>query len=125
MNCALSEPSLVRLAKVFKLLSEPNRLRILRCLGTDCRPVSDILRDTGLEQTNASFHLRILREAGLVRAERRGPFIYYCVHDTSLWVHLKRLDHWVTAATSPGRLARGNGATRTRDARDYPALKEA
>jgi DNA-binding transcriptional ArsR family regulator len=31
-----------------------------------------------------SFHLRALREAGLVRPERRGPFIYYCLHDPEL-----------------------------------------
>lgn len=97
---AIPEPSIVRLAEVFRLLAEPNRLRILCSLGSDCRPVSDIIRDTGIEQTNASFHLRVLREAGLVRPERRGPFIYYCVHDTGLLEHLHQLDGWVTGASS-------------------------
>ena len=62
----------VLLGPVFKALAEPNRLRILCALGTECRPVTDIIHATALPQTNVSFHLRILREAGLVRAERRG-----------------------------------------------------
>ena len=97
---AIPEPAVVRLAEVFRLLAEPNRLRILCSLGSHCRPVSDIIRDTGIEQTNASFHLRVLREAGLVRPERRGPFIYYCVHDIGLLEHLQQIDRWVTGAPS-------------------------
>jgi len=58
-----------RLGQIFKLLSEPNRLRIICELGLECRPVSDIVNATGLSQTNVSFHLRILREAGLVCPE--------------------------------------------------------
>lgn len=58
-----------------KVLGEPNRLRILCILGFECRPVTDIINATGLGQTNVSFHLRVLREAGFVRTERRGPFI--------------------------------------------------
>lgn len=73
-----------RLAAVFRALGEPNRLRILCSLGLECRPVSDVIRATGLEQTNVSFHLRALREAGLVRPERRGPFVYYCLQDAQL-----------------------------------------
>jgi DNA-binding transcriptional ArsR family regulator len=61
------------LGQIFKLLSEPNRLRIILSLGLECCPVSDIVHATGLSQTNVSFHLRALREAGLVRPERRGP----------------------------------------------------
>lgn len=67
-----------------KLLGEPNRLRILLSLGLECRPVTAIIEATALEQTNISFHLRALREAGLVRAERRGPFIYCCLPDPEL-----------------------------------------
>lgn len=84
------------LGPVFKVLSEPNRLRILCSLGTECRPVTDIIHATALPQTNVSFHLRILREAGLVRAERRGVFIYYCLPDPELLAILQSLQTWVT-----------------------------
>ncbi|MGC8590959.1 ArsR/SmtB family transcription factor [Acidithiobacillus sp.] len=87
----------VLLSPVFKVLAEPNRLRILCALGTECRPVTDIIHATALPQTNVSFHLRILREAGLVRAERRGVFIYYCLPDPELLAILQSLQAWVLA----------------------------
>jgi ArsR family transcriptional regulator len=87
----------VLLSPVFKVLAEPNRLRILCALGMECRPVTDIIHATALPQTNVSFHLRILREAGLVRAERRGVFIYYCLPDPELLAILQSLQAWVAA----------------------------
>lgn len=90
-----SQSAVKRLAQVFRLLGEPNRLRILCSLGLDCRPVSDVIRATGIEQTNVSFHLRALREAGLVRPERRGPFIYYCLHDPKLLNIVASLNVWL------------------------------
>lgn len=78
-----------------KVLGEPNRLRILCGLGLECRPVTDIINATGLGQTNVSFHLRVLREAGFVRAERRGAFIYYCLADTELLDILHSLKRWL------------------------------
>jgi DNA-binding transcriptional ArsR family regulator len=70
--------------RFFKVLGDDNRLRILQALGTEERSVSEILERTRLAQTLASFHLRILREAGVVATERRGPFIYYRLADPSL-----------------------------------------
>ena len=95
-NMNIPDSSVKRLAQVFKLLGEPNRLRILCSLGLECRPVTDVIRATGLEQTNVSFHLRALREAGLVRPERRGPFIYYCLHDPELLNIVANLNTWLT-----------------------------
>lgn len=84
-----------RLGELLKLLSEPNRLKILCNLGLECRPVSDIVSATGLSQTNVSFHLRTLREAGLVKPERRGSFIYYCLPDAQLLEHLENFRLWI------------------------------
>ena len=95
------ENAVKRLAQVFKLLGEPNRLRILCNLGLECRPVSDVIRATGLEQTNVSFHLRALREAGLVRPERRGPFVYYCLHDPELLTIVAAVNAWL--GSGPGQ----------------------
>ena len=80
-----------------KALAEPNRLHILCDLGLECRPVTDIIAASGLSQTLVSFHLRILREAGLVRAERRGTFIYYCLADPELLRILGDLTAWLEA----------------------------
>ncbi len=84
-----------RLSAVFKLLAEPNRLRILLNLGLECRPVSAIIAGTGLSQTNVSFHLRALREAGLVRGEKHGPFVFYCLPDPQLLAHIQGLAGWL------------------------------
>lgn len=82
---------------VLKAVAEPNRLRILCSLGMDCRPVTDIIATSGLSQTLVSFHLRVLREAGLVRADRRGSFIYYCLTDPELLRILHGLTVWLMA----------------------------
>ena len=82
------------LAVVFKVLSEPNRLNILFSMGLECTPVSAIIARTGLSQTNVSFHLRVLREAGLVKGERNGPFIFYCLYDTTLLDLINNMSSW-------------------------------
>jgi DNA-binding transcriptional ArsR family regulator len=70
--------------RLFKVLGEANRLRILQVLAGEERSVSEILEKTQLPQTLTSFHLRILRDAGVLISERRGPFIYYRLADPSL-----------------------------------------
>jgi DNA-binding transcriptional ArsR family regulator len=70
--------------RFLKVLGDENRLRILGALEDGERSVSEILERTGLAQTLASFHLRTLREAGVVTTERRGPFIFYRLADASL-----------------------------------------
>ncbi len=70
--------------RFFKVLGDDSRLRILQALSDQERSVSEILAATGLAQTLTSFHLRILREAGVLTTDRRGPFIYYRLADPSL-----------------------------------------
>lgn len=84
-----------QLIPALKVLGEPNRLRILCGLGLECRPVTDIITATGLSQTNVSFHLRVLREAGFVRTERCGVFVYYCLADPELLRILQDLKYWL------------------------------
>lgn len=74
-----------RLSKFFKLLSDRNRLRILFAIGKGRKTVSEIMQVTGLPQPLVSFHLRPLREKGILRAEREGPFVYYSLSEPSLY----------------------------------------
>ena len=83
-----------RLAKLLKILSEPNRLKILSSMGLECVPVSAIIAKTGLSQTNVSFHLRVMREAGIVKGERNGSFVYYCLYDYTIMDILSNLADW-------------------------------
>ena len=68
-------------AEVFRLLGEPNRLRIvLACLATD-RTVGEIVEALGLSQSLASHHLRLLRTARILRAVRHGRHVAYAIDD--------------------------------------------
>ena len=73
----MDEKVLDSLSRLFKLLNDPNRLKILFAIGKEMRSVSEIMDETSLPQTLVSFHLRPLRESGIVLTERKGAFIYY------------------------------------------------
>ena len=58
--------------QVFDAVAEGSRREILDLLAGGPRPVGEIAAETGLSQPNASRHLRILREAGLVEPRVEG-----------------------------------------------------
>lgn len=91
---AYNKDEIKSLSKIFKTLGEPNRLEILTSLGLECRPVSAIVAATGLTQTNVSFHLRSMRETGLVKAEKTGSFVYYCLPNPELREIIDRFQEW-------------------------------
>lgn len=72
------------LARYFKVLGDANRLGIVLTIGPGNRSVSEIIESTGLSQTLVSFHLKVLREARIVKAVRQGPFIFYSLAEPSL-----------------------------------------
>ena len=63
--------------EILKALADPNRIRILNLLYNQALCVCDIETVLGLNQSNLSRHLAKLRRAGLVKAEKKGMFIYY------------------------------------------------
>lgn len=75
MNSVLEH--LPDIAEVFKALGNTTRLKILAALTTDCESVSAIVSRVNLPQPVVSHNLRLLRDRGLVRAERRGVYTYY------------------------------------------------
>ena len=91
---AYNNSEIKSLSKLFKTLGEPNRMKILTSLGLECRPVSAIVASTGLTQTNVSFHLRSLREAGLVKPEKNGSFVFYCLPDPEIREIIDRFRDW-------------------------------
>lgn len=62
---------------VLKALSELTRMRMLRFLLQEPRSVNEVAAALGISHYNASKHLRILREAGLLGIERRGKQRFY------------------------------------------------
>jgi ArsR family transcriptional regulator len=67
------------LAKMFKALGDPVRLRLLSLItsagGESC--VCDLTAAFDLTGPTISHHLKVLREAGLVDSQRRGTWVYY------------------------------------------------
>lgn len=61
-------------------LADPARLAIVRQLAADGAVCAcDVAPAAGLSQPTISHHLRVLREAGVVRSERRGTWIWYAL----------------------------------------------
>ena len=74
----LSTEDRADLAARFKALSDPSRVAIVnRLAGAGEVCVCAFVGDLGLSQPTVSHHLRVLREAGLVEARRRGTWAYY------------------------------------------------
>ena len=63
--------------KIFKALSDPSRLRIVRLLLRREICVCEIMFVLGMEQTRVSHHMRVLRDAGLAEDVRDGRWIIY------------------------------------------------
>ncbi len=84
---ALDEAECVPLARMFKALGDPVRLRLVSLIashsgGEAC--VCDISGTFDLSQPTISHHLKTLRSAGLLECERRGSWVYYRVIPAAL-----------------------------------------
>ncbi|MEW1723228.1 metalloregulator ArsR/SmtB family transcription factor [Streptomyces sp. NPDC093109] len=80
LDTPLDEDRAADLAKVFKALGDPVRLRLLsmiasRAGGEVC--VCDLTPAFDLAQPTISHHLKLLKQAGLIDSERRGTWVYY------------------------------------------------
>src|SRR5258708_9700108 len=83
----LADDEAVAVADLFRLLGDPSRLRIVvSCLRTPLA-VSDIAERLGLSVSLVSHHLRLLKGARLVRADRQGKQGVYCADDA----HVRRM----------------------------------
>jgi DNA-binding transcriptional ArsR family regulator len=77
-----ANPSQVELsAKLFRGFSDSSRLLILQALRGGAMTVGEIVKETGLTQSNVSNHLSCLRDCGLVTSEQQGRFVYYALSD--------------------------------------------
>ena len=68
---------------MFKAVADPVRLRLLSLIA--CHPggescVCDLLDAFDMTPPSVSYHLKILREAGLLSSQRRGTWVYYQVN---------------------------------------------
>jgi DNA-binding transcriptional ArsR family regulator len=68
-------------AEIFKVLSEPMRLKILECLRDGEKNVTELIQLTGSQQANVSKHLGIMRRAGVVVTRRKGLNVFYSIKE--------------------------------------------
>lgn len=88
----LPEPLVVEQAQqLLRALADPIRLRVIEALGEGERCVCDLTSALGLAQSKLSFHLRVLRDAGLIVARQQGRWMYYRLEPEALM----RLRDWL------------------------------
>lgn len=75
----MSEPLYKLKAELFKTLGHPARIRALELLAERDRTVSEMLSEVGLEASNLSQQLGVLRRAGVVVASKDGNTVVYSI----------------------------------------------
>jgi DNA-binding transcriptional ArsR family regulator len=77
----MSDASCKLLGDFFATLAHATRMRIFCALQQAPRTVTEIAVDAGVSITNASQHLRLMRDRGAVIAEKRAQHVYYRIAD--------------------------------------------
>jgi rhodanese-related sulfurtransferase len=94
MHRAFKDQIYEQLARVGKAVSSPRRLELLDLLCQAPRTVEELAREANQSVANASQHLKVLRAARLVEAEKAGLFVTYRLADPAVadfYRHLRLL----------------------------------
>ncbi len=97
----LLAPEKQRLARMLKALGNPVRFGIVEFLAE--RQVcitSDIVQNSPLAQSTISQHLKVLREAGLIRGEIEGPATCYCLDPEGVTFLKDQIGAWLPGCCS-------------------------
>ena len=73
-----------RTARLFHAVSDETRLEILGCLAGGERCVCELTGDLDAAQSRLSFHLKTLKDAGVVTDRREGRWVYYTLNREAL-----------------------------------------
>jgi ArsR family transcriptional regulator len=73
-----------RLAELSRATSDPTRAAVLELLRFGERCVCDLQSDLDVAQSRLSFHLRVLRDAGLVIDRKEGRWSYYALNPATI-----------------------------------------
>ncbi len=77
--------------QLLKALADPIRLQVIEALGNGERCVCELTSELGLAQSKLSFHLKVLKEAGLLADRQSGRWVYYQLQPEAL----ERLRSWL------------------------------
>lgn len=84
-NEMMTDAQIEEAARLFGILSEPSRLKILRALMEERKTVTELVKETEMKQGNVSKHLGVLLGARYVAREREGNFVRYRIADKKLY----------------------------------------
>lgn len=101
-----------RLARIFKAFSVDTRVRIVMLLRERTLCVNAIAAHLGISAAAVSQHLRVLREAGLVVAEKRGYYVHYRLDTKTLTKWRRTIDRLLEVEERSSQKA-GTGCART------------
>jgi len=105
------------LALLLRAVADKNRLRLVELLSRRELCVTAAAQELELSQPLVSQHLRVLRQAGLIRGERRGRRVHYRV-DRERWEELLRELQGLVGLGRPGRTRRASQTSRGRALRE-------
>ena len=81
-----------KVAGIFRLFSVGARVRIVQALKRRGLCVTEITSQLGISQEATSQHLRVLRDAGIVRFQKRGFHVYYSLDKQNMALMRKTVD---------------------------------
>ena len=87
-----------RLAEYFKVLSEPNRLKVLEVLKEGELNVTAVVDKIGLSQALVSKHLKLLTIAGFVKRNPKGSLVFYKVVDKEVFKLITKAQKLILSA---------------------------
>ncbi|MFH0939904.1 MAG: metalloregulator ArsR/SmtB family transcription factor [Planctomycetota bacterium] len=99
-----------KLAALLKVLSVETRLKIFRFLKEKALCVNALAARLDVTQEAVSQHLRIMREAGLLTADKRGYYVHYRVKESACRAWRKTIDRLLQIRRAEGNKARGESA---------------
>lgn len=73
-----------RMSRVFKALSHPTRLKILKILNARDMCVCEVMTVLNATQSTTSHHLNILENMGLIKERREGKWVFYGISDSKM-----------------------------------------
>ncbi len=80
----LPAPVVELIARRFRVIGEPMRIRILERLRDDEATVAEITESLGTSQQNVSKHLGVLHDAGILSRRKQGTHTLYAIADDSV-----------------------------------------
>ncbi len=93
-----------RLAQMLKALGNPIRFQIVKMLAERQMCITnEIVEMTPLAQSTVSQHLKVLREAGLIRGDIEGPATCYCLNPEGIQWLKEQIGNWLPDCCGPRR----------------------